>query len=313
MKKFLRINDFKETTPPGLDGHRYLLAVDVGGLNNGVFEPTNSHQITVNSSGTLQAVWGQNDTQVAESSTTAATSLILDLAGAGKLDELKKIDLNTYSAPELPPTEPKASVGTILPVPDQSIPEKKETLFSFLSFDIAEVRDQINTLARELFGEHILELPQERPILDVYKSASSEEEFRNRVQSLAGICIAVNKNIIAKTLNKSTHKDIGSIILLEELLMVNSDKQRACDVCDVLKNINALRNGYPAHGDYVRWFLPAHEFFRLSYPIEDYQSAWESILGRYFDAMKALRSIFVEARNKNNEKKDAKADEKESI
>ncbi len=33
IKKILRVNNLKEMTPGGLDGHRYLLSIDVGGAN----------------------------------------------------------------------------------------------------------------------------------------------------------------------------------------------------------------------------------------------------------------------------------------
>lgn len=300
MKKFLRVNDLKEITPSGLDGHRYLLSIDVGGVIDGVFKPTDTRQVTVTSSGTLQAVWGQDDTQLAESSATAATSLILRLASEGKIDEASKIDLNTYTAPEVPPASPKAIAGTILPIPEQITKREDAMLFSFLSGDISEVRDQINALARNLLGEKILELPQERAILDVYKPAQSAEEFRSRVQSLAGISTSLNKLVIGKELGKNKTNDIGSIILLEELLTKFSDKIQASSVCMVLKNINELRKGYPAHGDNTDKFLDAHDFFRISYPVKDHQSSWESILGAYFKAMKELREILSMERSKRN-------------
>lgn len=300
MKKFLRVNDLKEITPSGLDGHRYLLSFDVGGVSDGVFSPTDTRQVTITSSGTLQAVWGQNDAQLAESSATAATTLILGLAGEGKLDEAKKIDLNTYTAPEIPPSTPKAIAGTIFPIPEEVVEEKKKARFSFLSDDISEVRDQINAIARNLLGGKLLELPQERAILDVYKPANSAEEFRSRVQSLAGISTALNKRIIGKELSKEKTSDIGSIVLLEELLTKLSDSQSSSDVCNVLKNINELRKGYPAHGDNTDNFLAAHDFFKISYPIEDFPTSWESILGAYFMAMKKLREILSAERNRRN-------------
>jgi len=300
MKKFLRVNDLKEITPSGLDGHRYLLSIDVGGVSDGVFCSTDTRQVTITSSGTLQAVWGQNDAQIAESSATAATTLILGLAGEGKLDEATKIILNTYTAPEVPPSTPRAIAGTIFPIPEHVVEKENMVQFSFLSDDISEVRDQINALARNLLGDKLLELPQERAILDVYKPANSAEEFRSRVQSLAGISTSINKPIIGKELGKGKTYDLGSIVLLEELLTNFSSPQSASDVCGVLKNINELRKGYPAHGDNTDKFLISHDFFKISYPIEDFQASWESILGAYFKAMRGLREILSAERGKRN-------------
>jgi len=300
MKKFLRVNDLKEITPSGLDGHCYQLSIDVGGVSDGVFKPEDNRQVTITSSGTLQAVWDQNDTQLAESSATAATSLILGLASEGKFDETTTINLNTYTAPEVPPTTPKAIAGTILPIPEHIATRGQAMLYSFLSEDISEVRDQINALARNVLGEKLLELPQERAILDVYKPANTAEEFRSRVQSLAGISTSLNKSVIGKELDKEKITETGSIILLEELLTKFSDTTQAGSVCGILKNINELRKGYPAHGDNTDKLLPAHDFFKISYPIKDYQSSWESILGAYFKAMKELREILSTERKKRN-------------
>ena len=44
MKKFLKVNDVKEITPSGLDGYRYLMSFDVGGVSDGVFKPTDTRQ-----------------------------------------------------------------------------------------------------------------------------------------------------------------------------------------------------------------------------------------------------------------------------
>ena len=75
--------------------------------------------------------------------------------------------------------------------------------------------------------------------------------------------------------------------MLEKYSSVDEAKQ----ICDVLKNINELRKGYPAHGDNTPKFLKAHTFFKIKYPINDYQSAWESILGAYFQAMKKMLKV----------------------
>lgn len=300
MKKFIKVNELKEIIPSGLDGHRYLLSFDVGSLTKGEFIKDNSRQVTITSSGTLQAFWRQNDAQLAESSATAATSMILGLVSEGRIDELKEIDLNTYTAPEKPPTSPKAIAGTIIPVPESVVEKKRESPFSFLSDDISEVRDQINAIARGLLGDRILELPQERAILDIYKPAHSAEEFRARIQSLAGICTALNKKVIGKSLGKEKTKDIGSITLLDELLTKYSNEQKSNSICSVLKNVNELRKGYPAHGDYTDKFLPAHTFFKIKYPIEAYQPAWESILGSYFKAMKEFLEVLSDEWHKHN-------------
>jgi len=296
VTKFLRINQITDVTNPGLDGHRYQLSFEVGGMQSGAFKPEASQTTTITTSGTLQAVWGLTDAQVAETSATAAVSFLLSTVNEGALDKLQPIQLNTYTAQEHPPTQPRVFPGVVLPIPEPEEPKPRKPSFSFLSGDIAEIRDQINALSKELLGERLLELPQERAILDVYKPAETPEEFRNRVQSLAGICTAMNKKIMGKYLKKDSTKDKGSILLLEELLRTFTSPDKVAEICNVLKNINELRQGYPAHGDYTDKFLPAHDFFVIKYPIANYKSSWERILGAYFQAMKSLIQILADKR-----------------
>lgn len=76
------------------------------------------------------------------------------------------------------------------------------------------------------------------------------------------------------------------------------DADRAAAVCSVFKNINELRKGYPTHVNNTDKFLPAHDFLRVSYPIDNFEAAWDAILGKYFRAMKDMRDILAEERKK---------------
>ena len=46
----------------------------------------------------------------------------------------------------------------------------------------------MNALSQDLYGDRLLELPQERALLDVYKPTRTPEEFRSRVASIATLC-----------------------------------------------------------------------------------------------------------------------------
>jgi hypothetical protein len=296
MHTFLRITGFDEVPDPGLDGHRYTLSFELGDVVNGMFVPQEAKAVPVTTSRTLQAVWRQNDSQIAETSASAAVVGVMNIASSGSLDGLKPITLNTDNAPASIAALPRIVPGTIMPVPEPSTLSSNGARFSILSDDITELRDQINALSTDLLGGRLLELPQERAILDIYKSGASAEEFRSRIQSLAIICVSINKSILAKALGKSSPKDIGSITLLREYVTQISTPERSESLCDVLKHINNLRKGYPAHGDNTAEYLPAHDFFGLKYPITEFAVAWDSILGRYFRAMTELRDLLSEVR-----------------
>jgi hypothetical protein len=160
------------------------------------------------------------------------------------------------------------------------------------------VRDQVNALSSYLYGGRLLELPQERAILDVYKPSRSPEEFRSRVTSIATICTAMNTDLLRKQLARDAPEGAGSLILLDAFIRKIATIEQATDICSPLKNINHLRKGFPTHGDNAKQYLSAHDFFKLTYPVEDYAAAWDKLLGAYLTAMKALRDILSDERSR---------------
>ena len=140
-------------------------------------------------------------------------------------------------------------------------------------------------------------LSQERPLFDMYKPSNTAEEFQTRIQSLGIVVKDLNNQIIEKYLGAEDGGNCGSINLLENALAKLSNKERALTICSVFKNINYMRQGYPAHGDNAKKVLVAHKFFQLKYPIPDYSNAWELILGKYFSAMREMRDVLSDAWN----------------
>lgn len=302
LSKFLRIADIADVTPPGLDGHQYRVNFEVGHLEGSAFRPDKANTVTVTTSGTLQAIWNQTDSQIAQSSLSSVTSLALKALAENEFDQLKEVQLNSHTAPKTPPNEPVVATGTLLPVVPSSAPYEQPRGISILSDDVAEKRDQINAIARTILGDRLFELPQERAILAIYLPTRIREEFRDRIQALAHLCTALNKTALGRYLGKAQVEDIGSITLLEEFLARLSSAEHAADISSVLKCINELRKGYPTHGDNTDKFLSAHDFFRLSYPVIEYESAWDTILGRYFRAIQGMLAALVSFRDRTSRK-----------
>ena len=280
-----------------MDGHKYRLFFDLGNRIEDSFSKESAYNLDIEVSGTLQAVWGKDDKELAITSVSLGTSHILDLASNNQLKDIEPYKLNTYTAPKLPPTGPASGVGAIFPVVEieHEIPLGGE--MSFLSDDISEVRDQINALSNNLWGGRVLLLSQERPLFDMYKPSNTTEEFQTRIQSLGIVVKDLNKEIIEKYLGSEAGESKGTIILLENSLAKLSNPERASEICSVFKNINYMRQGYPAHGDNAKKVLVAHRFFDLAYPIQNYSNAWEKILGKYFSSMREMRDILSEAWN----------------
>ena len=264
--KFIRFQELRETTPAGLDGHQYRLSFEVGEERDAEFHPFASHQLDIVASGTLQAVWNKTDAEMADYSGTSASSYVLDLARHNRLDELQPLQLNTYTASREPPESPRIKPGTILPVTDAILPRESGSI-SFLSEDISELRDQINALSKVVWGGRILLLSQERPLFDMYKSANTAAEFRARVQSLGIISKDLDREVLINVIGKGDQPSVGEYLLLEEALETVTSKEVAEAICSPLKQINYLRQGYPAHGDNAKRVLDAHRFFGLSYPV----------------------------------------------
>jgi hypothetical protein len=313
MSKFLKITSLDNITPAGMDGHKFRLSYEIGELVGTEFVPSNQGSVDLSLTGSLQKAWGLSASEIAPATGSYGTTRLLQQAGQGNEGPFDAIRLNTFNAPPTPPQMFKITGGALFAIPERpaEIPTTAEPLrITSLSTNISEIRDQVNAIMQYLSSEKLLDLPQERGLLDIYQNADTVELFGRRIQSLGALIVAVNKKAIAKELGDAkiqaictsvgveSLKQVGSITVLEELLTAYSDERTARSICDVFKAINALRQGYPTHGDNVDSVIKAHDFFNLGYPIEDYPSAWDGILGRYFDAMKDLLKVVKTHREK---------------
>jgi len=313
MARFLRINSLCDISPPDLDGHIFRLSLDVGEFVGAEFVPKMSNDFDVTISGTLQAVWGIPDAQLAPPTGSVAAATVVDRVSQGTPNPFEPLRLTTFSAPSKPPDYRIATPGALIPIPDfehKVEPKGTSMQITSLSDDISAVRDNINTLTKDLLGERLLELPQERPLIDMYREAQTAEQYSSRIQSLAGLVIAINKAALLKSLGGQKTKEIAAkhqiadpnqlapLVLLEELLTLYSDANRAKMITGVFKRLNQLRQGFPAHGDNADKVLQAHDFFKLRYPVEDFATAWDTILGKYFEAMKEFLKVISDYRHK---------------
>jgi hypothetical protein len=313
MAKFLRVNSVTDVTRPGYDAHVFRFSIEVGDMTGSKFVPTTTNELDVKVSGTLQAVWGIPDSRLASATGSVAAMTVAQRVSQGDADPFSPLSLTTFSAPQRPPEYQAVAPGSMIPIPesDQKITQKATSMqFTPLSDDISTIRDNINTLTKDLLGERLLELPQERALIDMYKEAQSTEQFNNRVQSLAGLVVSINKDALLRSFTAAEAAAIATkhgvadanriapLVLMEELLTGFSNAEQAKRITVVFKRLNDLRQSFPAHGDNVDSVLRAYDFFRLQYPIEDFNAAWDAILGRYFDAMKDLLRVIVEHRKK---------------
>ncbi len=311
MTKFIRIGSLTDITQPGYDAHAFRLNVEVGEMRGGEFVPTTENHFDVTISGTLQAVWGIPDSRLASATASVAATAVAHRLGQGDAEPFSPLSLTTFSAPTSPPAFSLFAPGTLIPIlePDQRTAQEANPMqITPLSDDISTIRDNINTLTENLLGERLLELPQERALIDMYKEAQSTEQYTNRIQSLAGLVIAINKPALLRWFSEDRAKAIAAkhklaepnliapMVLLEEVLSDFSNAERAKAITIVFKRLNDLRQSFPAHGDNADKVLQAYDFFRLRYPVDDYATAWDTILGRYFVAMKDMLGVIGDYR-----------------
>lgn len=302
MAKYIKVIEFRDITPPDLDGLKYKLKFEIGNVKNNIFSAEDSKQIEITLSRTLQTIWGLDDDQINFVVGSIAFANVLELAKKDELHLLKPIVLNTFTSGKEPPTDLyPITAGSIFSFAKIS---KKESQIdrikqSFLYENISEIRDHINTYTKYFLGKRIFLIYQERALFDIYESTNSDKEFIHRLSSLTGLILAIDKKTIKNKLEKDSDDKTGVITLLEELLTIYSDKNTAKEICIVLKNINELRKGYPIHGDNIESIIPAHDYFNLTYPIDNYDLAWESILIKYFRAMNRIKEIFIKYHSDN--------------
>lgn len=290
MAKYIKFISINERVPSRIDGIEFEYTFELGTLVGDAFIAERSYVLAIQASGTLQAVWRVSNEEMSRIAAALATPYVLELAREDRLSELSPFKLNTYTVPKVPPEKPRLEAGTVQAVLT-ALPSVGQTSISFLSDDISEVRDQINAITKSLWGDRILLLSQERPLLDMYKNAKSAEDFRARIQSLGIIIKDLNRATLAKAARIADTKDIGDFILLERALSSIATTSEATAIGATFKQINFLRQGYPTHGDNADKFLQAHKHFGIPYPIADFSAAWEVILGKYFAAMKDIRSL----------------------
>lgn len=258
---------------------------------------TESKTIEVFASDILSMTWGldfykQGSRDAEKILLQYAKEAVIEKFKEGTLNEREEVLLLTSTQPSVSPYNPANLVVT--EQEEFTIePEKKvlsqEIKDNKLAASIIETRDIINALFSASHGERLLLLDQERNLLDFFKPAKNEEEYFHRIASLGQTARNINPSVLRKLLNE-TNSTIGSVALLDKFL-ISKNKQNK-DITDTLKHIGYIRKGYPIHGDNIKDVLVGYKYFKLKYPVEDFENTWTTILNRYLLALKQLYEIF---------------------
>lgn len=113
-------------------------------------------------------------------------------AEEGALGGRSEIQLTSYTAPSSCPFDP-TRIRLIFNEPVEfRVPSKNPMAAAepaSLPSHIIDLRDSINALFGESFGERLLNLPQERHITELFKRCDDHESFAFRAASIGGLCV----------------------------------------------------------------------------------------------------------------------------
>lgn len=253
--------------------------------------------VKVSISGSLAINWGFQIWQPSEKYTDLI-KLLLPYAineikrkfEEGTLNDFEEIVLLTSNHPEgrvydineLPEVEGHEDV---LVITDDKKNISEEIGDNKLAGEIIQYRDLINAVIYNYYNERLLELDQERNLLEFFKSATSIEEFSHRIASIGSLVGKMNKQLLIKMTNP-TDISIGTIALLKN--HIESLDKTKIESVEVLRKINKLRQGYPIHTDKAEGVIDAYAYFNIEYPIIDFQKAWKTLLEKYLESLKLI-------------------------
>jgi hypothetical protein len=154
---------------------------------------------------------------------------------------------------------------------------------------IVQARRNLNLVFEHKFGTKLLR-ENELAIVDIRKPCSNEEDFNNRIMSLALLISEIEKEKIT-CLIKSKPKS-GSINLIEALL----DEVAPFSDTRIIQNLRMIMTlrskRYPIHKD-DPLLLDALSYFGFKIIPPDWQDLWEAILRRYINSLESLVSIMA--------------------
>jgi hypothetical protein len=154
---------------------------------------------------------------------------------------------------------------------------------------IVQARRNLNLLSEHRFGTKLFR-ENELATADIRKPCSNEEDFNNRIMTLAILIGEIESEGISALIKKGK-PDPGSINVLEYFLqeyVPNFDKTAIKN----LRMIVSLRSKkYPVHVDDPE-FISAMNYFGITSFPPDWQELWEKTLQRYLESLELLvRSI----------------------
>ncbi|MCX6354163.1 MAG: hypothetical protein NTZ78_04570 [Candidatus Aureabacteria bacterium] len=250
---------------------------------------TINHKIIVGASGTLTSCWGLNGGDLLKVLFEYGKRHVVEKIRDGTLGKKEEIVLTTGNTPypcrfDASKIDKPERASYTVELPLKPIMEGNIEIAAA----IIDTRDNINALFKERFKEPLLVLNQERDILQLFRSADSQEEFFFRICALANLVQNLNVKVL-RGITGISDTTMGSISLIEEWLKKIGAPSDS--IIPILRNLNCLRKGYPVHGDHIPGVVDAHRYLDIAYPPDNFPKAWHMLLNKYFEALRKLLDV----------------------
>jgi hypothetical protein len=252
----------------------------------------------------LVSTWGLNTNDLRKVLFEFGKRHIETMTSEGVIAEQTELQLTTFNSPSKCPFDPNRIDIVLDKAFKFQMPQDNpvaEASTSSLAFQIIDLRDSVNAIFGGRFGDRLLVLPQERHLVELFKSCGSPEEFAYRVASLGGLTTAINTASLKKTILRVNNKSNGNIIkkkddpknlksldMLGIFLRNRHAGENVNTVMDCFRGFNWLRRMYPIHTDRATGVLDAFKYFGIDYPVTDFQKAWKRLLEKYRDTLQSL-------------------------
>jgi hypothetical protein len=164
-----------------------------------------------------------------------------------------------------------------------------EREIGFLVDNIVQSRRNLDLLSERRFKINLIK-QSEMAINDIRKLCSNEEEFNNRIMSLALLISEIQTEKITNLIKSKPES--GSINLMEAFL---NEMAPDYDI-SIIKNLRMIMTlrskKYPIHRD-DSVLLDALSYFGFTNIPPDWQDLWGTVLQRYLDSLEGLIRIIV--------------------
>jgi hypothetical protein len=212
----------------------------------------------------------------------------------GSLNDYENVVLLTASSPKEMPYNvrflPNTTEAEFVVFLGESITEQiishVDSSQNKSAISIVELRDQINAVFKEKFGLNLLNLNEERSVINLFKISRDRESFHYWLNSFGEMSRLISA-IILRSLTGIADTQTGSVQLLKEFAIKNGHVD--LKIVEYLTKLGHLRQGYPTHTDNER-VIQAHRFFQFNYPIQsqEFDAATVKLLEIYKDALQEL-------------------------